>query len=299
MAAPTELISAIQQRVEWFEGQETALGRAIAEIYRALYDDLSARLERFAMTTFRLANAEGVPVWDLQLAKQTDAEAELTNELNVMVDEAEQQVQAVLEDELPTAYLEGYMTGLWELNLAGMGLDELGPENDPDLSSEMVLGLIVAAGIAGLSFMERLQNWSETFKDKFGQWLHAQIVGERPLPETFEGLGSIASGLSGSVGGLGENELFLANTLGTNNAHLRYANFLQGEMWLTRQDILVCALCAERQGEITMEQPGYDSHNHCRCRKVPILLNPEEPMTGFRPNPLNYEEFLARRGQSA
>jgi hypothetical protein len=167
-------------------------------------------------------------------------------------------------------------------------------------------------GYEGVSYKDRAERWGKEAKPRIRQWLLASALGGLTIDQTLRGVSGITNTLGGRLAALGEDEYHGGFMYGTAQA-IRQANngFMYGanravdikqwypisEVWLTKEDELVCAVCAVKHLTITMEIPRVHTHPNCRCWKMPITLDPHRPMVNFQANPVSWVDFLQSIGK--
>jgi hypothetical protein len=160
----------------------------------------------------------------------------------------------------------------------------------PDAPSrDMTRRALLAAGVAGLAFPDRLNVWTNDARQKWGSMLRADVARGAELGETVDHLILTGEGLMGRVLGLSQNELHRGYLLGTDLAFAQHERYIGGSIWVTRNDPLVCELCISKHMTLTEDIPIEDSHPNCRCVKVPWLFT----MSG---TPVDYVGFLQQIG---
>lgn len=225
-------------------------------------------------------------IWDLLRARELKAEATLAGEFSDVLRDTEASMQDVLDEHLVEGYEESYDLGLWMLYLGG--IDSTIAKAPPDRSAIKVA--LIAAGIGGLGYPTRLRAWRADTESRYQRRLRGLIASGATGQETMDAFDSLATTFVGRIEGLGQNELFRAYTVGAETATAAFTDKLEGEVWITRGDTLVCPICAEKNLTITTQQPIRDSHPGCRCRKAPIPLN-------YAGQPIDYASFLQKLGR--
>lgn len=212
------------------------------------------------------------PVWDPVLAKKRKVVDEFTSSFADLSDAADTEAADMFKDSLPDAYSEGFNTQLWMLHQ--LGVDVLSdPPDAPD--KKKISPLMVAAGFGGISYLARLSTWGDVFTSKVKGVLDVNTKTGGTLADTEAGLDLVLKQYQKSVQALAGNELQRVFSMGSDAALEQFRSKIDGEVWVTRRDKLVCPICAELEGRITNLQPVDDSHPGCRCRKVPTKIDSE------------------------
>jgi hypothetical protein len=270
---PREVPDAVRalalERRDRFLARENGLGQDLQQQYAAGLMSYRAVLNQQFMRYFSLnLNGDtGEPQWDLTTATRAGLIDSLTDQFDETVSSVEEEANDLLAQTLVDSYNEGYDEGRYLLALAGIDIDAL----DAGLDPEEVAQTLIDNGVDEVSWADRLTAWSDTYGDKFRTALKAAAVTEATFSETMEMFDLIAAQLINRVVGLAQNELFRADALGS-AAAFAYLGPDGQQVWLTREDGLVCAFCASLNRRVTMLQPETDSHTNCRCMKVPLKL---------------------------
>lgn len=264
--------------------------RDVRDYFENLVPDLRTEVQDYFLKFFVLGvalDAMVTPSWDQVSARRLHTVEQLTADFEALVAEIEAAVEDDLDEQLADAYEEGYMLGLWDLSLGGVDPDDM---PDPPTHDE-ILALLLGGAVAGLGYDQRLRTWGDVYAGKYQQWIRASVAGGRTLEDTLTGFDGIASAYAGRVEGLAGDELTRAFTLGSTTAWGSVPGAVRGEVWLTREDPLVCPLCAAKHLTITRDQPVIDSHPSCWCIKAPILIN------AVTEQPVDYVAFLRLVGK--
>jgi hypothetical protein len=255
------------------------------EMFREYEDELAGYFRRYSRPG-RSLDPDKTPddVWAVEavqgqvLGDLATSFAELSEALYV------EDVEA-MEEWLDDAMVEGHQRELWLLAMGGIDIDPY-VESLSDDEEERTL-LLLALGVAGLSWATRLGQWRDRVTLDAVQWMHASIVGGQSLDDTLTGLNRITDSFTGRVQGLAENEMVRAFDTGGNIAlEAVEGDHAVTEVWVTRNDRLVCGICGPRHMKVTALQPIRDSHPGCRCRKVPV---PED----YTHTDVDYDDLFA------
>lgn len=222
--------------------------------------------------------------WDLVALYQDngldDALSAYFDTVGDLADYAEEQMEQAFDE----ALTDGNRRELWLLSMGGLPGEDYANSLPPD--PERRRELLLLAGIAGLSWLDRLQRWEGETRQQGERWLRASVTGGRSFGDTVQGLDAIATTYTNRVTGLASDELYRAYGQGIETAAQAVAtdhNLLH--IWVTRQDRLVCPICAALNMTVTTLLPVTDSHPGCRCFIVPV---PEH----YTPREVDYEDFV-------
>ena len=277
---PGLLRQAAHERSVRFRQREQDFGEEIRDFYRPLVSDYRERLDGYFRSKFP-------ETWEPLRARELGAFQYLSQSFDDLVDAAAEDVEDLFDEELTDGYDDGYLGALWLLRIGG--LDVSGADVD-EHDDETLKALLLAAGIAGIAYPQRLQAWHTDVKSRFSQMLRAAMAGGMSGSDTLGLYDAVTTTYVGRVEGLGRNELHRAYTVGAATATEPYRSQLAGEVWLTRRDPDVCPTCRALELTITDAQPIRDTHPGCRCWKVPIPLR-------FDGQPLDYVAFLQQIGR--
>jgi hypothetical protein len=269
VTVPDEVRALALERRDRFLARENSLGLDLQQRYAAGLVSYRTILNQQFMRYFSLnLNSDtGEPEWDLTTATRAGLVDSLSEQFDEVIAASEDEASTVLADALVDSYNEGYDEGRYLLALAGIDIDAL----DDGLDPEEVAQTLIDNGVDEVSWAERLTAWSQTYSDKFRGALKAAAVTGATFSETLEMFDLMAAQLVNRVVGLAQNELFRADALGS-AAVIAYLGPDAKEVWLTREDGLVCAFCASLNRRVTTLRPEDDSHTNCRCMKVPLKL---------------------------
>lgn len=279
------------ERIRRYQRDELALDRSIREFYRALVPDFMEELDRYFLDSFVVKiGRDGQPkqVWDFFKAAENYAVPKLIESYDAMSRAGEQEVGDLLDESLTDGFNEGYLLGLWMLNEAGVE-DVYGALPPPEAAHAR--NLLMVLGIGGVTYANRLNKWTSLYEEKATRWLRASIFSESTRDETITALGYISGALESRVVALGGDELYRAYNLGQKQAWSQFEGFVAGELWLTREDELVCPICRPLHMRIVWQEPIIDTHPNCRCQKVPILTDANGMLINPQGRPIEYPEF--------
>lgn len=193
----------------------------------------------------------------------------------------------LMEDGLDEAMVDGHTRELWLLTEGGLDGARYAPSL-PNRARRVTLLLI--AGVLALNWQQRRATWRDTSRQQVRQWLNASVTGGLTLDETLQGYDRLTTQLSQRVGQLYDDERVRAYGTGADIAlQAARRDGEIAEVWVTRQDKLVCPICEALHGTVTPLQPITDSHPACRCVKVPVPAN-------LRDNPVEFTDFLQSLG---
>jgi len=241
------------------------------EMFRQYEDELAGYFRRYSRPGRVLdPDSERTPpdVWAIE-AVQGQVVGDLAQSFAELSEALYVEDIGAMEEWLDAAMVEGHQRELWLLAMGGIDIDPY-VESIPDDEDERTL-LLLALGVAGLSWLVRRGQWRDRVTADAVQWMHASIVGGQSLDDTLTGLNRITDSFTGRVQGLIENEMVRAFDTGGDIALQAVGDdHAVTEVWVTRADRLVCGICAPRHMKVTALQPITDSHPSCRCRKVPV-----------------------------
>lgn len=285
IVVPPLVQGALLTRIAYFEQREFDVRGIVRGIYDPLFTSYREEMEAEFYRHFnRVVDPKtGRPIWEVVTAVQTGSTDRLLASFDEMVQAAQAAAEELIEEELAEGYEEGYFLGLWMLGLSGADVTANPPSRD------MTHAALLAAGVAGLAFPDRLNVWTNDARQRWGSMLRADVARGAELGETVDDLILAGEGLMGRVFGLAGDELHRGYILGADLAFAQHADLMEGSVWVTRNDPLVCEICMAKHLTITDEQPIEDSHPHCRCTKVPIMLTPGG-------TPVDYVQFLQQIG---
>lgn len=300
LRVPVLLERAAGEQLQIFGAQEFALTSAVRDTYREPMTRYRERLQGYFLGNYYdnvrrpKARADGTfdpndgpePIWDIVRAKQLRSEDVLAGEFDDLIDETGTEVGDLFDEELTDGYEESYDLGLWMLYLGGIDSTTAAPP--PERSG--IKRALLLAGLAGIGYPTRLGAWGADTKGRYRQRLRGLIASGATVGETLDAYDMLAETHVGRVEGLGQNELYRAYGVGQTAAVSQFTKQVDGEVWLTRGDAVVCPICRAKNMTITVEQPITHSHPGCRCRKVPIPLN-------YAGQPIDYVAFLQKLGK--
>jgi hypothetical protein len=291
---PELLHQSAAQIVLDFQLRELDIADKIKSTYKKILGDFREELTRdFYRHFYIVLNKDKEPSWDFTKAKKLGLLTAIPDKFDSQVETAERAVALEMEDELDSAFQSAFSFELW--NLYQLGVDTTDADFlDPDLIDSM----LIAAGISGLSYLDRLSRWTKVYQTKFRSWFKGAVSSGMNATQTQIGLLTLENNLENSVVSLGKNELRRGYLLGQQVARDQYEDEIKGEVWLAREDPVthqleqgVCLFCASLHLTITELQPITDSHPNCRCSKAPIPLSRQ---TG---QPIDYAAFLQMIGR--
>jgi hypothetical protein len=274
-----DIPKSLMERIRALEQAEASLTSDIKTYFADLFETAQERLEKEFLRLFaKNTNEQKVSIWDGVKALQQNTTSMLADTYDEAIDAGVEEWAATMDGELPEAFEEGYLTSLWELTGQGMShaqaLAVLGMLPD----DEVVLNDLGLMGYEGVPYKDRADRWGKDAKPRLRQWLLASALGGLTLDQTVQGVSGITGTLGGRLAALGEDEYHGGFMYGTAQA-IRQANngFMYGadrpvdikqwypisEVWLTKEDELVCAVCYVKHLSITMEIPRVHTHPNC------------------------------------
>lgn len=267
---PDELIRLIRSRLAEFQRQEDRFTGDIEALLLPLLDEFRRELETYFLSNFLpfIDEASNQPMWDPVTAEALGTVEEFGDSFDELVQAAEDELEPLFEEQLADGVGEGYLTGLWELSLGGA--DITGADPPPD--DRHRLAWLLAGAVAGAGFLDRIRAWGTEYGAKLREWLKAATTSGMTFDQTSTGLSGILKSYGDRLTALGGDELHRSFTVGQEESWKPYKGLLLGEMWMTRQDLLVCPICMDLHGHMTDLEPVVDSHPRCRCWKVPIVV---------------------------
>lgn len=284
---PDILTMGAREAIVALQREELRVGNRLRQDHESRFRSFREQLRRAFLSHFVLKvvpDRETVQVWDAVKATRDDLPRQLTEQLVTLTEEIEEADQILFEDTLDEAFVTGYRRELWLLTMGGLP----GGQYASQLPDETFrTGLLIAAGVGGLSWLERLRRWRRWHVDRTSRWVASAVVGEQSLADTEFMTQAMERQYVRHVQGLLGNELHRAAGLGSTAAlSVARRDFAIAEVWVTMDDGLVCPICEPLHLTVTDLQPVTDSHPGCRCWKVPV---PAE----YEPSRISYEEFLS------
>lgn len=225
------------------------------------------------------------PVWDMSIARKRRTIPVLTESFKDLADSSNTEAARLLDEELADELEESYEYALWGIYQNGIDIP-LEESSLGDFDAKKLL--LIAAGVAGLSYLDRLKVASSVAKGRFMTWLRATISGGRSIDDTLQGYDAITNSLQTRVKKLAENETHRALVLGSDQASHVFRAQLFGQVWLARPDS--CETCLPLNLTITAMLPISDTHPGCRCYKVPMPIE-------YSGRPTDYVSFLQSIGR--
>lgn len=281
--APDLLKLSVREGTKALEKEERQAGEDMRAFYAPLFRSYREELRRAFLGHFVLKPVEpGAPpvtVWDPLVLMDPEAEfPDLSQLSEALAEESDEFIEGTLDE----AMEEGHRRELWLLGLGG--LDPL-PYADSLPDSNRRAELLLVGGIAGLSWRERLRAAARDFEQRTTRWVSGSVRGGRSLDDTLDGVDRMGAQFANRATALVGNEMYRAFGSG---AAIALAAARRDhditEVWVTREDKIVCPLCAALHLTVTLKQPVTDSHPACRCGKVPVPV-------GFTPTAKSYREF--------
>lgn len=276
---------ALEALEQYTRGSLADLDQWHKEMFRAYREDLAAYFRRYSKPG-RTLDPDTTPpdVWAIE-AVQSRVPVDLATSFAELSEALYNEDTDAMADWLDDALVEGHQRELWLLALGGLDVDEyrdaLMPEEEEDR-----LTLLLALGLFGASWLSRRAAWRDDVTGKVTRWVEASIVGGRTLDETLTGFDRITETFTGRVKGLVENEMVRAFDSGGGLAlEAVEQDHDITEVWVTRDDPLVCGICKPRHMKVTPLQPITDSHPGCRCRKVPVPVD-------YEPTDVDYDQLF-------
>lgn len=288
MNVPEQLKRSVWEGIRALQKEEIQQTEDLRSIYAPLLRSYRESLRRAFLGHFVIQlpkRPDGPPetVWNpLAVTELTNPESDFPVVEDVtaaLLDESEQDIELALDD----ALVEGHRRELWLLELGGINT---APYTDSLPDEEHRTSLLLIAGVVGASWVERLARAGQDHVRKVNQWLRASVAGGRPLDETLTGIERIGEQFVNRVTGLTGNEMHRAYGLGGSVAREAAGrDHHLTEVWVTREDKIVCPICADLHLTVTLKQPVTDSHPACRCSKVSVPVN-------FQPTARSYADFV-------
>lgn len=262
-----------------------ALSRQLIALYPPLLKEYKQEIVGHYHSNFKEKDKRDRPIWIPSVAKSLSTVAILSESFNDMIDSADTEAGSIMKTDLDEEFTEAYDYALWTLYQQGVDVNEV-----PSLGNFSIRhGILLAAGIAGLSYLDRIQEANKFTKQRYNRWLKATVNGGQPLEATLQGFDQFLHAHMIRITRLAENENHRSLLLGTEIAHQNVATQVIGSVWVTKGP-KPCIVCIGKNLEITNEQPIEHSHPGCRCIKVPIALD-------YRGRPIDYVEFLKSIGR--
>lgn len=283
LPALTLLVAA--EKARELQQREETFSSSVRGFYAELFPEFRNEVRSIMLENFPVEPGKKLPNWDLLKARQRDLQREVAKSFSELLDVLTSEVATIFDDELVSGYEEGYNRGLWELYQGGVDVepDDLGSADD-------VAVILAASGFGGVGYRQRLKNWGSFFKSKFNRWIRVAVAMEQDLEQTLEGVDQITNAVRHRGETLAVSELHRAFNQGSRRAYEDHVDSIAGEVWLTREDPVVCSVCKGKHLTITDDQPIDDSHPACRCWKAPIFLD-------YQGRPIDYVGFLQSIGK--
>lgn len=310
---------AVAEMVEALRREEIDLRQHLLDYHDPLFVAFQDELRRWFLAHYRVQPDPVHPdrqqqVWDALAAQRDETLQAMEQAITDLFDAAAEEDADLFAEELDAALMDGALRELWLLTLQ----DEAEELEEDEAWADAVLeelpdvegrrSLLLLAGVAGVSWLDRLTRWHHESRQQLHQWVRASVLSGQTLQETVAGVAHIRSGFDGHVQGLLANEVHLAFGLGSAmaaSAAQRSGRPLE-LLWVARTDgrgepdALVCPVCRELHmtvvsvnGVVTM-RPVEDSHPACRCVLVPYVL---DARGGVRRQP--FVDFVAGLGDDA
>lgn len=269
------------------QSEELRILNDIIARHDLLYPSFLEELQRFFFQHFYTTlRPDKQPGWDLVRANQVGATEYLTALTDDLLSAVSDEIDPLLDEETEAAAEEGWVTGLWLLNVSGLPTDD-SEEEDVDYGA-----ILVAAAIGGLLARDRAAQWRNLYRDKLLQSVQANIAIGGTLTETTDVATLLWQDYVRSVSAMAANEVYWGFAAGEHELLALYAGLVD-EVWVTENDAAVCYICSERHMKRTPLQPIWDSHPGCRCVKAPLLLIDGEPV------PIDFATFADARRRYA
>jgi len=283
---PGLLAQSVAEALLDFQRRQNDLADELRNLYKPLIKDFRRELQETFLSYFsyNVPKDAEQPVWEPAIARKKVVPLILKS-YNSMVDAAGEEAASLMDDSLDLAYVQSYNRHLWILDQSGIPvIDDEGAG-----SSLTRRALLIAGGIAGLSYLDRLRRASSVSKSFFSKVLKASISQASTLTDTLDGLEKVTRTMVQRIVSLGNNESKRAYLLAGEVVRSKYEVNLMGEVWISRGDSRVCLVCATLHLTITSLAPIDDSHPGCRCVKVPIAMN-------YQGQPIDFVGFLEKMG---
>lgn len=279
---PDTVLQTAVQKIARLQAREFDVLRDVKQYFEDQIPDFQRDLDEYFFRHFVLT-VGGKKDWEPDVPASADAVADSFDHISKAIDK---ELDEDLGEQLTDEYDESYLFALWELNSYGVDVSDVPPPPD----RKRILALLLLGGIEGLNYRDRLHTWGDTYRQKFREWVRSSARIGRDYDGTIGGARRIMQSWQGRVEALAGDELHRASTGGTRDAWALLPGIVSEEVWLTREDPLVCPICAAKHLTITRDQPIRDSHPRCRCIKVPILLD-------LKGQPVDYVAFLRSIGK--
>lgn len=250
------------------------------DLFREYRDELELYFMQYSES--RGLDEEGRPrpaVWGFG-AVQARVGDLLTQSFAELSDALYNEDVAAMDDGLDDAMVEGSQRELWLLATGGVDID---PYRDalPSRKHDRSL-LLLGLGVLGMNWMARRARWRDDSVGRVSQWVRASVAGGRTLSDTLQGYDNLTEQFTGRVKGLYADELKRSFDVGVDvTLTAARKDHAIAEIWLTRDDRLVCPICAALHKKVTPLQPITDSHPGCRCEKVPVPENYRKTDVGY------------------
>jgi hypothetical protein len=271
---PPLLWAAVVEKMAELRRLESRFGSAISPPFEEWLLRWRTRIEAFFLAhAFTSTRGDGQKHWDLLAANRGQFDLVILRPMLAELDDLIEDAIEEAREEEPHAYHFGALLGRWQLAVGGVG----------DRGTRWPL--YVGAAILGLGFGPRARRWGRIYGRKLRTALRGAILTQQTLLETIASVDALATGLTGRMRSLAQNEWYHAAVEGE-DAAVRPFRAVMGKVWLIKDDN-ACEFCKSLHRTITTLIPVKDSHPACRCVVTPLVTN-------FIPTPLSFQTFLDR-----
>lgn len=269
------------------------LNRHENDFLQRINDRLDVWLNGYLAEVNQKFYSQFVNTWDLPTAKLAGTLDALAAVGHTSLSDLGDDLEDEFTDQLQDGETDGWRLMLWDLRQQGLIDDEDLADAEAPTEDGTNLWMLLA-GIGGLSILDRLRGHIGDTQGRTLRTLRMAMGRGMTLTETqglFETLGEqmvdrfdlLATAELQRVWGKGQRAA-LAQMFGDD-----LAGIVQGEIWVSRRDGLVCPICQPLDGLVTSLQPVDDSHPGCRCIKVPLF----GPATvDIARSPVDLDDFL-------
>jgi hypothetical protein len=275
-----EIMKGLQQR-------QNDLRESVQGLYRPLIKDFSQQIQQHFVSNFTDLReaADGItPTWSMARAKKNKTIHLFQASFDDMADSLEEEASTILDEDLTETYEESYNRQLWLMSQMGMDVSEAEPVG----SFSARKALLLAAGVAGIGYLSRLNAITRESKVRFSRVFKGSVAGGLTLAESMNQVEAVSNSLVQRISALSENETKRAANLAAAAVTDQYKEELKGEVWLARET--ACPQCRALNMKITKATPADSTHPGCRCWKVPIPLD-------YTGRPVDYIAFLRGLGK--
>lgn len=188
------IYQAASQTILDFQRRELGLQTQVRKLYKTILDDYKSEMDRWFFSYFGSSlNDKKEPSWEFTKAKNLKLFDKIPASFNEAVDSLEIETGKILTEELYDGYDSAYYHELWTLDQGGIDVSEAGFLDETTLKA-----LLLASGVAGVSYLARLAKWSDTYQKKFKPWFRSAVAGNLSAGDTSIGFGSISDNLEKS-----------------------------------------------------------------------------------------------------